>query len=197
MLYPRTTNENILVSDDQMVGHREHLTKEHRVLFLSGVISYETESHNLLMALDSISHDPIRLVITSPGGDLDTALLFYDTIRIVKSPIETLGRYCASAAAMLLAAGSKRYLLPHAKVMLHRPWGRQEGDARDLEIQNNEMKKYQSKFIDVLVECGAHKTHEDILHDIDRNLWLEPTEAIAYGLVDEIMTPKIMEEWLS
>lgn len=196
MLYPRQAEDGKLVTEEQMVGYREHLTNEHRILFLTGLISGETESHNLLMALDSLSYDPIRLVITSPGGDLDAALLFYDTMRLLKSPIETLGRYCASAAAMLLATGGKRYLLPHAKVMLHLPAGQMGGDARDWEIQHKQMIKYKNKMVDILIKCGVKKSHEEILADMDRDFWLEPDEAIAYGLADKIMTPEVMEEWL-
>ena len=197
MLYPRITtinNKEVFVDDSQMVGYREHMTQEYRTLFLSGVLTGETDSHNLLMALDTLSHDPIKLVITSPGGDLDSTFLFYDTMKMIKSPIITIGRYCASAAALLLAAGNQRYLFPHAKVMLHRPWGKQEGDSRDLEIQGQEMKKYQTKFLEALIECGVKKTHDEILEDIDRNLWLEPDQAIKYGLADEIMTPEIRQE---
>lgn len=198
MLYPRVTTINkkgVLVNDAEMVGYREHMTQEHRMLFLSGIITGEMDFHNLLMALDTLSHDPIRLVITSPGGDLDSTFLLYDTMKLIKSPIITIGRYCASAAALLLAAGQKRYLLPHAKVMLHKPWGRAEGDSRDWEIQAAEMKKYEKGFINALIECGVVKSYTEILNDIDRNLWLEPFEAIAYGLADEIITPKIWQEW--
>ena len=196
MLYPRETRNGELVSEDQMVGYREHLLSYHRVLFLSGILSGETESQNLLMALDSISHDPIRLVITSPGGDIDSAFLFYDTIRLVKSPIETLGRYCASAAAMILAAGSKRYLVPHAKVMLHLPAGQLIGDAKDWDIGHEQMTLYKNKIVDILIECGAKKSHKEIISDIDRPFWLEPEETIAYGLADKIMTSKVLEKWL-
>ena len=83
MLYPRIDEEtNQLIADDQMVGYREHLSAQHRLLFLSGAITHETESHNLLMALDSMSHDSIKLIISSPGGDLDSAFLFYDSIKL-------------------------------------------------------------------------------------------------------------------
>ncbi len=204
MLYPREFEDGILVSDDQMVGCREHLLNEHRTLFLTGIIGQrcltcgqgDFELPNILMALDSLSHEPIRLVITSPGGDLDSTFAFYDAMKICKSPIETWGRYCASAAALLLAAGRKRYLSPHSKVMLHKPWGRHEGDSRDWEIQGLEMKKYEKSFIDALLDCGVTKTYTDVLGDIDRDLWLDPQETITYGLADEIMTPTIMEEWL-
>ena len=204
MMYPRKTKLNgkeVLVSDIEMCGYREHMTQNHRILFLTGYIGArcvtcgtgETDSHNLLMALDTLSHDPIRLVITSPGGDLDSTFLFYDTMKLIKSPIITIGRYCASAAAMLLASGSERYLFPHAKIMLHLPAGQMGGDARDWDIQHKQMDNYRSKMVDILVDCGATKSREDILFDIDRDFWLEPKEAIEYGLADEIISPEIWQ----
>jgi len=196
VLYPRQLENGLLVSDDQMVGYREYMTQNHRILFLSGVITGETESQNLLLALDSISHDPIKLVITSPGGDLDSTFLFYDTMKMIKSPVETVGRYCASAAAIILAAGCKRYLFPHAKVMLHLPAGQMGGDAKDWDIQHKQMEKYRSTVVDILHDCGAKKSSVEILSDIDRDYWMEPEEAIEYGLADSIMDYKSWNKWI-
>ena len=97
---------------------------------------------------------------------------------------------------MLLAAGSKRYLYPHAKVMLHLPSGQMGGDARDLEIQHRQMGVYRDKVIDILCDCGAKKNRTEILGDMDRDYWLEPQEAIDYGLADEILTPEIWRSWI-
>ncbi len=197
MLYPRETIKGELVTDQQMVGTREHLTQKYRCLFLTGVLTGETESHNLLIALDTLSHDPIKLFITSPGGDLDSTFLFYDTMKLVKSPVITIGRYCASAAALILAAGKKRYLFPHAKVMLHLPFGQMEGDTKDFEIQGQEMKKYKDRMVDILLECGVKRTRVQILKDmsVKRTMWMEPNEAIEYGLADAVATPTLMKEW--
>ncbi len=198
MIYPRIVSLNgkdELVSDNEMVTYREHMQQKHRLLYISGVITGETSAHDLLLALDTLSHEPIKLVITSAGGDLDSAFLLYDTMKLIKSPIETCGRYCASAAAMLLAAGSKRYLFPHCKIMLHLPAGQMGGDARDWEIQVKEMQKYKNRVVDILKECGVKKSREEILFDMDRDFWLTPKEAIEYGLADEIMTPEIWREW--
>ena len=206
MLYPRTTTlngEQVLVDENQMTAYKEHLQREHRILFLTGILSGETESHNLLMAMDSPkinpNHDPIKLVITSAGGELDSTFLFYDTMKLVQSPIEVVGRYCASAAVLLLAAGTKgkRYLYPHAKVMLHLPTGQFGGDPKDIKIQQIEMVKYQNQILKILKECGVTKSREEILTDIDRAFWLEPEEAIEYGLADAIFTPKVWQEWLT
>jgi ATP-dependent Clp protease protease subunit len=198
MLYPRTTRllkKNTLVPDNAMVSYKEHMTTHHRIMFLTGTMTGETESHNLLMAMDTLSHDPIKLVITSGGGELDSTFLFYDTMKMIKSPVDVVGRYCASAAVLLLAAGRKRYLFPHAKVMLHLPTGMMGGDPKDWDIQRAEMEKYQNYILQILWDCGVKKSREEILADIDRDFWLEPDQAIAYGLCDAVMTPEIWQEW--
>lgn len=201
MLYARTARlikKNTLVAENQMVTYKEHLQREHRIGFLTGIMGGETESHNLLMALDTLSHDPIKLVITSGGGELDSTFLFYDTMKMVKSPVITVGRYCASAAVLLLAAGSKRYLFPHAKVMLHLPSNYFQKDTvvsfQDMEISQKQASLYKEKMVDILRDCGVKKSREEILADIDRDFWLEPEEACLYGLADEILTPAVWQE---
>ena len=196
MLYPRLTEDGRPIAEEEMVGVREHLAAQHRILFLSGAIRQEDQFPDFLLAFDSLSHEPIKLIITSPGGDLDVAFLLYDTIKLIKSPVWTFGRYCASAAVLILAAGEKRFLSPHAKVMLHLPSAQAYGDARDLAIQHREMEKYKNEMVDILIACGVKKEPDDILRDIDRDFWLEPEEAIAYGLADKIVTQGDIEEWL-
>ena len=199
MLYPRVTNlqgVDKLVSDDQCVSYKEHMTQEYRTLYLDGVISGDSSPRQLLGALDTLSHDPIKLFITSPGGDLDTTFLFYDVMKRIQSLVITIGDYCASAAAILLAAGSKRYLSPHAKVMLHLPAGQMGGDARDWDIQHKQMEKYRKAVVDILRECGVKKSPEEILTDIDRDYWMSAEEAIDYGLADEIMTKEIWQNMI-
>uniref|UniRef100_A0A6M3LCC2 Putative protease n=1 Tax=viral metagenome TaxID=1070528 RepID=A0A6M3LCC2_9ZZZZ len=199
MLYPRVDRvgeRDILVADYEMVGFKEHMTQKYRTLYLDGVISGDSSPRQLLGALDTLSHDPIKLFITSPGGDLDTTFLFYDVMKRIQSPVITIGDYCASAAAILLAAGSKRYLSPHAKVMLHLPAGQMGGDARDWDIQHKQMEKYRNKIVDILIECGARKSKKEILNDIDRDYWMEPEEAIEYGLADEVLTAETWGGWI-
>ncbi len=196
MLYPRQTEKGALVTNEQMVDPREHLAHKHRILFITGAFTGETESVNTLLAVDTLGHNPVKLVITSPGGDLDTTFLMYDTIKMMKSPIVTIGRYCASAAVIILAAGKKRYLFPHAKVMLHLPWTQISGDSREIEIGNKLMQGYKDNIINILQENGVKKTKREILKDIDREHWMNPQEAIDYGVADEIVTPRIMQEWL-
>ena len=197
LLYPRTTENGKLVANYQMVDYKEHLHNRHRMLFLTGILAEGAAEYlNLLMAMDTVSHDPIRLIITSLGGELDSTFLLYDTMKLLKSPVETVGRFCASGATLILASGRKRYLFPHAKVMLHLPVGQMGGDPKDWEIQLAQMHKYQDKIIDILHNAGVKKSREEILADIDRDFWLEPKEAIEYGLADEILKPEIWQGWI-
>ena len=163
---------------------------------LHGEIGWEMVTASTLMSLDSMSNEPLKIMISSPGGSLDAAFLLYDLFKMCKSPIYTVGSYCASAAALLMAAGTKRFLLPHAKVMLHLPRGGMFGDTREWEIQQKEMESYKNKLLDILVDNGAKKSREDICKDIDREYWMGPEETIAYGLADEILKPEVLREWL-
>jgi ATP-dependent Clp protease protease subunit len=200
MLYARIVNlqgKDVLVDDSQMVGWKEHLTQNYRILSLDGVITGDTAPRQLLRAMDSPPYDPIKIFITSPGGDLDSTFLLYDTIKLIKSPVITIGDYCASAAAIILAAGSKRYLSPHAKVMLHLPAGQMGGDSKDWDIQHRQMESYRNEVVKLLRECGATKSHEEILNDIDRDYWMDADEACQYGLADEIMSKEVWQSWVS
>src|SRR3990167_9749846 len=198
MLYPRIAtlnNKETLVGDGQMCGFKEHMTQAHRNLFFDGPITGSAEGRHLLLALDSLSHDPITINITSPGGDLDSAFLIIDTMKLIKSPVITTGEYCASAACLILASGTKRYLYPHAKTMLHLATGQMGGDYKDFAIQHKLMCDYQDKIVDILRAAGVKKSKEEILIDIDRDFWLEPDDAVAYGLADGILTPEIWKSW--
>ncbi len=203
MLYPRIVNlqdKDVLVADNQMVGYKEHMAQEHGICFLSGIISGEMDAHNLLLALDSPlinpNHGSIKLIITSPGGDLDSTFLFIDTMKLIESPIITIGRYCASAACLILASGKERYLFPHAKTMLHLATGQMGGDYKDIAIQAKQIMSYQNKVVDILTEAGVRKSREEILIDIDRDFWLDPQETIEYGLADKILDKKTWLEWI-
>ena len=188
------------VEDDQMRSTKEYLLDECRIVFLQGVITGSTEqieSANLLLALAAHSSDPIKMFITSPGGVVDTAMMIYDTMKLIDTPIITVGRYCASAAAILMAAGTERYLWPQAKMMLHLPSGIMTGDSIELAIQKEEMDKTQQSLVNALIECGVKKTAAQILKDINREKWFNPQEAIEYGLADSGVTAELLKGWLT
>jgi len=198
MLYPRVTKINgkeTLIGDNCLVSPREHLAGK-RIINVFGTIGMELDSVNLLLALDSQSHEPIKFIISSPGGSVDAAFLLYDVIQLVESPIITIGTWCCSAAVMLLAAGNKRYLLPHSKTMIHLIRSQFEGDAKDFEIAKKEMDAYQTQMSEIYQRCGVKKTKKQLSMDMDREFWMNPKEAIDYGLADEIVTKETVQGWL-
>ena len=149
-------------------------------------------SHTIksMLYLQSIKRDQdIHMYINCPGGDIDDTLAIYDTIRFLTCEIAT---YCvgaaSSGAALILAAGTKgkRYALPHAKVMIHQPWGYMGGQASDMRIQANEILKVKKTIIDILASCTGKST-ERVTEDIERDRYMTAAEAKEYGLIDEIL----------
>mgnify|MGYP001501965320 CR=1 FL=1 len=131
----------------------------------------------------------INLYIQSPGGVVSAGLAIYDTMQFVKCPVSTLCMgLAASMGAVLLTAGAtgKRYCLPNAKVMIHQPLGGASGQASDIEIATREMLKTREQLNNILAKHTG-KAVEQIVKDTDRNYWMTPEEAKAYGLVDEII----------
>ena len=170
------------------------LLKDH-IIFLGTPI--DDTIANLVCAqilfLESENPDrEISLYINSPGGDITALMAIYDTIQFVKNDIST---FCygqaASAAAVLLAAGTKgkRFALPHARVLLHQPWGQGGGTATDIELQAKEILRMR----DLLNEILAHHTGQElekIKVDTDRDFIMSAEEARVYGIVDEVITTR-------
>lgn len=134
----------------------------------------------------------ISLYINSPGGDITALFAIYDTMKYIKPTIST---FCygqaASAAAVLLAAGTtgKRYALPHARILLHQPYGGAAGQAADIEIQAKEILRMR----DLLNEMIAHdtgQTVERVKNDTDRDFIMSAAEAKDYGIIDEVITTR-------
>jgi len=131
----------------------------------------------------------INVYINTPGGSVTSGLAIYDTMQFIKCGINT---YCigqaASMGALLLAAGSKgkRYALPHARVMIHQPWGGAEGSASDIRIHAEEILKLKTE-LNKLLAKHTGQTVEKIEKDSDRDYFMSPAEAKAYGLVDEVV----------
>jgi len=176
------------------------LLLENRVILLQGEI-HDGNANELVMKLLYLQSEnrrkDIHFYINSPGGSVSATLAIYDTMQILTCPVAT---YCvglaASGGAVLLAGGTKgkRFALPHAKVMIHQPYGQVGGQVSDIEIQADEIIKTRT----VLNEILAHHTgqpFERIAKDTDRDRYLMAEEAKAYGLVDDILTkPPSMDE---
>jgi ATP-dependent Clp protease protease subunit len=170
----------------------EDLLLENRIIFLAGPISERTASIVIMrmLYLQSIKRDqPINLYINSPGGLVDQTLAIYDTMQFLGCDVAT---YCigqaASGAAIVLAAGTKgqRYALPHAKVMLHQPYSGITGQAEDIRIQAEEILK-DKKLLNELLARHSGQPPEKIEREIERDRFMNADEALAYGLVDEIL----------
>lgn len=175
------------------------LLLDNRVIFLQGEIS-NASANDLIMKLLFLQSQnrrkDINFYINSPGGSVSATLAIYDTMKILSCPVAT---YCvgmaASGGAIILAGGTKgkRYALPHAKVMIHQPWGGVDGQISDIEIQANEILKDRQTLNEILA-TSTGKTVEQIAQDIERDYYLSAQEAKDYGLVDNILTQPQPEE---
>jgi len=134
----------------------------------------------------------IHLYINSPGGDITALFAIYDTMKFVKNDIST---FCygqaASAAAVILAGGTqgKRYALPHARILIHQPYGGAAGQAADIEIQAKEILRMRDLLTSMLAE-DTGQTHEKVTKDTDRDFIMTAEEAVTYGVIDEIITSR-------
>ncbi|MHC4572744.1 MAG: ClpP family protease [Planctomycetota bacterium] len=165
---------------------------ENRIVFLIGDISYARAAEVIMkmLYLDNLKRDTeISLYINSPGGTVDDTMAIYDTIRFVGSPVATycIGR-AQSGAAIILAAGTKgrRFALPHAKVMLHQPWGGVTGQAADIKIQAEEILKAKTVINGILAKHTG-QTLEKIAAETERDRYMTAEEACQYGLIDEVL----------
>ena len=166
------------------------LLKE-RIVFLCGPV--DDLVANLIMAqllwLESENPDKdIHLYINSPGGTVTAGLSVYDTMQFVRCDIATMcvGQ-AASMGAFLLAAGAegKRVALPNSRMMLHQPSGGSQGVASDIEIQAREIVLIRTRLNEILAEHTSQAI-EKIAEDTDRDYWMNPEEALEYGLVDTV-----------
>lgn len=169
------------------------LLLENRIIFLQGVI-FDENANELVMKLLYLQSEnrrkDIHFYINSPGGSVNATLAIYDTIQILSCPVST---YCvgqaASGGAVLLAGGTKgkRYILPHAKVMIHQPYGNVGGQVSDIEIQAQQILKTRDTLNQILANHTG-KPIEQIAKDTDRDFYMTAEEAKLYGVVDDILT---------
>ncbi|MCI2975417.1 MAG: ATP-dependent Clp protease proteolytic subunit [Ferrimicrobium sp.] len=134
----------------------------------------------------------INLYINSPGGEITGLFAIYDTMRYIRPDVSTLcfGQ-AASAAAVVLAAGAKgkRYALPHARILLHQPYGGVGGQATDIELQAKEILRMRD-LLNQMLSDATGQTVEKIAHDTDRDFILEADQALEYGVIDEVFSSR-------
>jgi ATP-dependent Clp protease protease subunit len=168
---------------------------EERIIFLGVQIDDASADDVMAQLLCLESMDPdrdIQIYINSPGGSYTAMTAIYDTMRFVKPDIHTvcLGQ-AASAAAVLLAAGSpgKRFALPHSRILIHQPYTEGGGQGSDIEIQANEILRMRAEMEGILA-LHTGRDVEQVRKDIERDKILTADDALAYGLVDQVIASR-------
>jgi len=164
-----------------------------RIIFIGTAIDDNVANLIIAQLLFLQMEDPdkdIDLYVNTPGGSVTSGLAIYDTIQFIKPDVNT---YCvgqaASMGAVLLAAGSpkKRFALPHARIMMHQPWGGVHGQATDISIQAKEIIRLRSRLEEVLSK-HTNQPLDKIKKDTDRDYFMSAKEAQEYGIVDNVIT---------
>jgi ATP-dependent Clp protease protease subunit len=165
---------------------------ENRIIFLIGEINYSSATSVIMkmLYLDNQKRGTeISLYINSPGGSVDDTMAIFDTMKFIGSPVATycIGR-AESGGAIVLAAGSKgrRHALPHAKIMVHQPWGGVTGQASDIQIQAEEILKSKQMINEVLSQLTGQPV-EKITKETERDRYMTAEEAKQYGIIDDVL----------
>ena len=163
-----------------------------RIVFVGGEIDDDMANAivaQLLFLQAQDAEKEVSMYINSPGGSVTAGLAILDTMKMVKCPVAT---YCvgqaASMGAILLASGEKgrRYALPHARIMVHQPWGGAQGKASDIEITAREILRLKEMLNGILAEASG-RTLESVTNDTDRDHFMSADEAKAWGIVDKVL----------
>ena len=143
-----------------------------------------------LLALSAESTDPILLVVSSPGGHVESGDMIHDMVKFVPAPVKILGTGWVASAGALIYASAKcenRFCLPNTRFLLHEPRGGVGGQASDVEIQAREIIKMRERLNNIFAEA-CDKSIEQIKKDTERDYWMTAQEAVDYGLVGKIVT---------
>ncbi len=167
------------------------LLKE-RIIFLGGEVNDVTADLIVAQLLFLEAEDPekdIQIYINSPGGSVSAGFAIFDTMQYIKPDVSTIciGR-AASMGAFLLAAGTKgkRFALPNADIMIHQPLGGAQGQASDIKIQAEKIIQIRERINNILAERTGQDI-EKITNDTDRDYYMTADEAVAYGIIDEVV----------
>ncbi len=188
------------VVDSTMGGERSYdiysRLLEDRIIFLTGEVTTElanTIIAQMLFLEGKDSSKDISLYINSPGGVVDAGLAILDTMNYIKCDVSTICvGMAASMSAVLLSAGTKgkRYCLPHSRIMIHQPLGGVQGQAIDIKIQAEQILKMKDSLNKILSNATG-KSEKQIEQDTNRDYYLTSDEALAYGIVDKVLTKRV------
>ena len=166
-----------------------------RIIFLGSPVMDDMANAICAQLLLLAAEDPERdifLYINSPGGSISAGMAIYDTMQFVQNDVATVGLgLAASMGQFLLCAGAKgkRMALPNSRVMIHQPSGGAQGQATDIEIHAREILKTREQLNKIYAERTG-QTIEKIRSDMERDMFMDPTEAKAYGLIDQVLTSR-------
>lgn len=193
-LYPMNITPNIIEERQLNVAMMDIFSRlmMDRIIFLGVPITDQVANIIMGQLLFLESANPsrdIQIYINSPGGSVYAGLGIYDTMHYISSDVATICTgMAASMAAVLLCAGTKgkRSALKHSRVMIHQPLGGTQGQASDMEITVNEIKKLKKELYDIIANHSG-QPYEKIEEDSDRDYWMTSQEAKDYGMVDEVL----------
>ena len=171
-----------------------HNYMRNRMVYLFEEVDHEAAKSVIaqLALLDERNHSDIYLMINSPGGTVSDGLAIYDFMKGIRSPVNTVVTgLAASMAAVLAAAGVRRYATPSSEIMIHQPLGGVQGQATDISIVADHVQSVKKKLTDILAVASG-KTFEELARDMERDRWMSAEEALEYGLIDHIGIP----EWV-
>ncbi len=191
-----STRINTIAKDNQSSiesssSRMTNILYEQRILFINATIDMQSAQQfcKELLYLDSINHKPICVMINSPGGEINSGFLIFDTIQYVTSNVVIIGAgLVASAAALIYVSVPKkqRFCFSHARFMLHQPLSGMQGVVSDLEIHAKELDELK-KIINEIVAKQTGKKTSTVTSDTDRDFWLSATAALDYGLCERII----------
>ena len=174
----------------QSIPVDKHLFDARTVLITGGITQELARDVTArLFALSHVSNDPITVVVSSPGGHVESGDMIHDAIKFVRPRVRILGMgWVASAGALIYVAVPKedRYCTPNTRFLLHQPSGGAGGPATDIEIQAREIIKMRERLNRIFSEATGQPV-ERIDKDTDRDYWMGPEDAIAYGLVGKVV----------
>jgi ATP-dependent Clp protease protease subunit len=174
----------------QSIQVDKHLFEARNVL-ITGTITQELarDVTARLLALAHVSKDPINIIVCSPGGHVESGDMIHDIIRFVDAPINMIGvGWVASAGALIYISVpvERRFCLPNTRFLLHQPSGGAGGPVTDIEIQAREIIKMRDR-LNQMLATATGQTLAKVERDTDRDFWMGPDEAIAYGLVNKVI----------
>ena len=179
---------------DKKPGAGEQVSKilfEARTIFIVGDIDQDIARDTCarLLALDHVSQEPITVVISSPGGHVESGDMIHDMIKFIRSPVKVLGTgWVASAGALIYVAADRenRFATPNTRFLLHQPSGGISGNAANIDIQAMQIVKMRERLNKIFAEATG-QTLDKIEKDVDRDFWLACEDAIGYGIVGKIV----------